>query len=117
MLIYLNNKLEFYLQKIKNEQSIIDKELNNISKLNYSKNTKKSEIKKEKYEATKEKHKELLLAAQDIQNRINEIEKVTNTQRQISEDLAKKIQYYQSILNTDRTNTAELQQKLIIPAS
>jgi hypothetical protein len=107
LLIYLNNKLEFYLQKINNEQIKIDKQLEKLPNTKYSKKQKQ-----EKHEELISKHKDLLLAAQDIQNRISEIEKTNNIQKQEIEDLEKKIQYYQSILNTEKTHTVELQQKL-----
>jgi hypothetical protein len=107
LLLYLNNKLEFYLQKIINEQQKIDKRLENLPTTKYSKKQKQ-----EKYQELINKHKDLLLAAQDIQDRISEIEKTNAIQKQEVEDLAKKIQYYQSILNTEKTHTAELQQKL-----
>jgi len=68
LLIYLNNKLEFYLQSIQEKQKEIDKKIKFSIPVKNSKNVKK---KKEKYESLILKHKELLLAAQDIHNRIS----------------------------------------------
>ena len=86
LLIYLNNKLEFYLQKINNEQIKIDEQLEKLPNTKYSKKQKQ-----ERYKELISKHKDLLLAAQDIQNRISEIEKTNNIQKQEIEDLEKKI--------------------------
>lgn len=77
LLFYLNNKLEFYLQKINNEQIKIDKQLEKLPNTKYSKKQKQ-----ERYKELISKHKDLLLAAQDIQNRISEIEKTNNIQKQ-----------------------------------